>query len=400
MKFKIKKKSFLPAQLQWWELENFIRLLVGGYGSGKTYIGAMRAIYLSYLNSGLPGMYVSPTYRLAKRTFELTLREMLNRSGIEYVHNKTDHEFNIKNWNGVIWVGSGDDPDSLRGPNLAWAGIDEPFIQSREVFDQMIARVRHKEAKRSELFLTGTPEELNWGYQIANDPNLDIGIVTASTKDNYYNPKEYLNNLLSAYSKEQIEAYVEGKFVNLTKGRVYKDFNRELVVEKEVKGEVSAGIDFNVDAMTAELFILGSNWIHFFDEIRLRNSGTYDLGEAIIEKHPGIKVYPDASGSARRSSSSLTDHDILRQLGFKVNSPRSNPPVKDRVNAVNRMLREKRMTVSPKCKELIIDLETNVWRNSDVDKRDLDRTHAADSAGYPVVWHFPIRNFKPISREW
>ena len=61
MKFFLDKRRMLPPQRAWWELPNFIKLLVGGYGSGKTHIGAMRSILLSYRNAGLPGQYVSPS---------------------------------------------------------------------------------------------------------------------------------------------------------------------------------------------------------------------------------------------------------------------------------------------------------------------------------------------------
>ena len=48
----------------------------------------------------------------------------------------------------------------------------------------------------------------------------------------------------------------------------------------------------------------------------------------------GTAVYCDASGSARRSSSTQSDINILRSYNLKPVTPRKNPPVKDRVNVV------------------------------------------------------------------
>ena len=392
MKFTIKQKNFLPHQQKWWDLENRYKLLIGGYGSGKTYIGALRSIYLSYINSPIPVMYISPSYKMAKRTIIITLKEVLNRAGIDYTHNKTDHEFKIHNWDGVIWVGSGDDPDSLRGPNIAAAGIDEPFIQKREVFDQMIARVRHPESVQSEIFLTGTPEELNWGHSLATSEDIDIGVVIGSTLENTHLPDEYKESLLSTYSKEQIDAYVYGKFVNLTQGRVYKEFDREKHVRHrdDLNGwDIGIGQDYNVDAMTSIIFRYNKNEIHIFDEIRLKNSGTFDMAEILHEKYPGAKVFPDATGSARRSSASQSDHDIMRQKGFSLLCEKSNPPVRDTVNAVNKAFREGRITME-NCPNLITDMERNVWRNGDIDKRDQELTHAGDCLRYSVNYLFPI----------
>ena len=401
MKFKIKQDKMLSHQLQWWNLPNRYRLMVGGYGSGKTYIGALRSIFLSYINKPLPGMYVSPTHGLAQKTIILTLKEIFRRSDIDFTFNQNKGEFRIHNWDGLIWIGSGDKPDSLRGPNLSWAGIDEPFIQKREVFEQMTARVRHPEATQSEIFLTGTPEELNWGYGLVNDPKIDIGTVNASTLDNPHLPQDYKDSLLAAYSQEQIDAYVHGKFVNLTQGRVYNDFNRDKhVMKRETEGwEIAAGMDFNVDAMSCEIFAYTNKEIHVFDEIRLKNSGTYDMAEALKEKYPGIKVMPDSTGSARKTSSSQNDHTILRNAGFHLLATRKNPAVRDRVTAVNRLLREERITFH-NCPKLIMDLETNIWRNGDIDKRDPEQSHSSDAIGYAINWLFPIRSRKAEIKSW
>ena len=401
MKFKIKQDKMLSHQLQWWNLPNRYRLMVGGYGSGKTYIGALRSIFLSYINKPLPGMYVSPTHGLAQKTIILTLKEIFRRSDIDFTFNQNKGEFRIHNWDGLIWIGSGDKPDSLRGPNLSWAGIDEPFIQKREVFEQMTARVRHPEATQSEIFLTGTPEELNWGYQLVNDSRLDIGTVNASTLDNPHLPQDYKDSLLAAYSQEQIDAYVHGKFVNLTQGRVYKDFNRDKhVMKRETEGwEIAAGQDYNVDANTVCVFAYTSKEIAVFDEIRLKNSGTYDMAEALKEKYPGIKVMPDSTGSSRKTSSTQSDHDIMRQAGFQILAPRKNPPVRDRVNAVNRLLREERITFT-NCPNLIMDMERNVWRNGDIDKRDPEQSHASDAMGYAINWLFPIHERIATVKQW
>ncbi len=402
MKFKIKKDKMLKHQRQFWDMPNRIVLLIGGYGSGKTYIGALKSLYMSYLNSPVPGMYVSPSHQLAVKTIIVTLKELCNRAGIDYTYNQQRSEFIFHNWGGKLWLGSGDKPDSLRGPNIGWAVIDEPFIQKREVFEQMIARVRHPEAKKSQIYLTGTPEQLNWGFTLSNDTDMDIGVIQASTLDNPYLPDDYKQSLLQAYSKEQIDAYVHGKFVNLTQGRVYNEFNRErhLISRNDLDGwEVGCGIDFNVDALSGIIFRYNKNEIHVESEIRLKNAGTWDLAERLKEQYPGIKTFPDSTGSARKTSSVQTDHDILRTAGFKVLAPRVNPRVKDRVNAVNKLLREGRLTME-NCPTLLMDMEQNVWRNGDIDKRDPVQTHSGDALGYAVSYLMPLRERKVTYQGW
>jgi len=45
-------------------------------------------------------------------------------------------------------------------------------------------------------------------------------------------------------------------------------------------------------------------------------------------------IYPDASGKNRKTSGK-SDIDLLRNSGFTVRHQSSNPPVRDRVNAMN-----------------------------------------------------------------
>ena len=151
--------------------------------------------------------------------------------------------------------------------------------------------------------------------------------------------------------------------------------------------------------MSCEIFAYTKKEIHVFDEIRLKNSGTYDMAEALKEKYPGIKVFPDSTGSARKTSSTQSDHDILKQAGFQILAPRANPPVRDRVNAVNRLLREERITFS-NCPNLIMDMERNVWRNSDIDKRDPEQSHSSDAIGYAANFLMPIHERIAKVKQW
>lgn len=389
----------LPAQKQFWDLSQFTKLLVGGFGSGKTHIGAMRALYLSYANQGLPGMYISPSYPMARKTIEVTLKDMLDRAGISYRYNQKYHEYSIWNWNGSIWIGSGDDPDSLKGPNLAWVGIDEPFIQDKAVYHIALSRVRHPAAKQSELFMTGTPEDLNWGYDLAiGKGGDDVGVVHARTRDNVHIPERTIQAMESAYTDEMIDAYLNGKFVNLTSGRVYPAFDRSrnVVTRNDLSGfPVIVGMDFNVAKMCASVGYQTSDGVHWFDEIVLRNSNTFEMAEVLAGKYPGSVVYPDPAGSARKTSATKSDHQILAKAGFTVRAHKKHPPIRERVNSVNALWhnskREVKMTVDPKCTEIIEEMDRTQWKNGAPDEgTDHERTHMGDAVGYPVEYLFGL----------
>jgi hypothetical protein len=123
-----------------------------------------------------------------------------------------------------------------------------------------------------------------------------------------------------------------------------------------------------------------------------------------------IYVYGDATGEQHRTSSSRTDWQIVRDFfgrhtdryraSFRV--PSANPPVKDRVNCVNTLLRnyagQHRMLVDQGCRHLIQDFEQVSWKSdphgnmlADLDKSDPKRTHVSDAVGYYVAREFPMR---------
>jgi hypothetical protein len=80
-----------------------------------------------------------------------------------------------------------------------------------------------------------------------------------------------------------------------------------------------------------------------------------------------------------------------------------NPEVKDRINCVNAIIanarQERRLKVSPQCKQLIRDLEQVSWKNDangnpigDLDRSDRLRTHTSDAVGYLIASEFPMRS--------
>lgn len=409
MRINIDSGKFYKHQKQWWELPNFIKLLVGGYGSGKTNIAAKRLIYSSFVNSGIPILFVSPTYDMAGKTIIPTLRDIFDEAGIRYEENKTKHRFYIPGWDGHIWIGSGDSPESLKGANYGSAYIDEPFIQSREVFEQCNARVRHPQAKLREIGMTGTPEQLNWGYDLTLDSKIDIGIVRGSTRDAHALPKSYIENLLKLYTEDQVKAFIDGEFINLQAGRAVTNFTRDIVEERDNEAEmmrhypVEFGIDFNVDHMTAEIFVDNNGYLRYIDEIKMpMNSNTFEIAEAIEEKYPQARFcYPDASGASRKSSSFKSDHQILRDAGFTIRAGLSNPPVKDRVNTFISLIKLGRVSISPKCVNFIRDCEIMTWKNGVLNEgNDHSITHAFDAGTYPVFYKYGITRGFATSQKW
>lgn len=403
-------------QRRWWELKNFIKVLVGGYGSGKTLIGSKRIIALALQNAPMPVAFISPTFPMARKTTIPTIEGLLAGKQTLYGsrafwwrHNKSLHEFRVRfrGREGNIHILSGEDPLSLRGSNLAAAGIDEPFIQNEEVFKQVVARVRAPEAPSKEIFLTGTPEQLNWGYELcvgSYKEKFDVGYVTASTDANKALDPNYVARLLSSLSPEAAEAYIGGAFRNLASGQVYYSFHDGNIAELPFPEvfELGAGMDFNVNPMSAAVFWTANNHIHYFDEIELPNADTEFLCSVLKERYvtpPFFKkrelqnIYPDATGANRSSKSpgGKSDFTYIRSAGFNVVAKSQNPLRRDRYNAVNGKLKSSTgsvtLTISPKCKKLCKYLGLYTYQ---LMNKQQDMSHLLDAFSYPIAYLFPV----------
>jgi hypothetical protein len=409
------KGGFFAPQLEWWNLQSFIKALVAGYGSGKTFIGAKRDISQCLLNAPAPQLVVSPSYKIAKRTIIPVLRALCQGKAsldptFSWRENKSDFEFTIRHGQriGTIWVASGDEADSLKGPTVGSAHIDEPFVQDREVLDQCIARVRDPRAKRQEIILTGTPEQLNWGYDIcAGDEkdDYDVQVVHAATQSNLSLAANYAQRMESAYSERAAMAFVGGLFINLSTGAVYYSFNDSNIVSlPDPGGALEVGMDFNVNPMAFMVFWRSGQHMHVIGEHEIENADTEYACRVLHEKYVYVdgarkgecritNVYPDPTGKARATNApgGKSDFHYIEEAGFTVQARSSSPRIRDRENAVNGKLRPKigrpTLTMEPTCKRLKKYMMIYTHENKHKQK---PMSHLLDALGYPVEYLYPV----------
>lgn len=207
--------------------------------------------------------------------------------------------------------------------------------------------------------------------------------------------------MLATYPAQLIDAYLRGKFVNLTQGTVYNAFDRvRNGCGDEVEGNepVHIGMDFNVGKMAAIVHVVHDNEPRAVDEIE----GAYDTPDMIriIQSRYGdgrtIHVYPDPAGASRDSANaSKTDMALLRDAGFHVVAPKAHDPVKDRVNSMNAMfcnaegLRRYKVNIN-RCQTYADHLEQQVWTPNGQPDKTQDIDHDLDAAGYYIMARWPI----------
>lgn len=402
-----------PAQAAFHRSPAPRRAFIGGYGAGKTWAACWEAIYLSASNAGTGtvGAIISPTYRMMSDTTYRTMIEILEANHIPFEEVRSAWKIRLP-WFGVeVIFRSGEDARKLKGLNLAWAILDEAALMDYSVFQVALSRVRDPNARRYGLAITTTPEGFNWVYDVfGKDDREDYEVFRAATSENVTLPEEFVASLEADYDEDQQRAYLLGEFVDLHRGQVYTGFDRDRHVEEfefAPPGPLVQAWDFNVDpACTLVGWFDGRRfWIH--DEITISGgTDTPEVAEEFVRRYGDwtgdVLVYGDAAGSSRSTKAAVSDYRLIdevlrpafgtRFLGADV--PKANPPVVDRINAVNRELREDRVLIHPRCGRLIDDLARVGWKEGArvIDKTgDRNLTHASDALGYWIHREAPVR---------
>ena len=153
-------------------------------------------------------------------------------------------------------------------------------------------------------------------------------------------------------------------------------------------------MDFNVERACSVAFVERGKVLHAVGEV----FNAYDTRDQIIilkERYPGVKmhVYPDLTGRKRNSTNATeSDHWLLKNAGFTIHEKGVNPPIKERVNAVNGAFMNRNVLVNTElCPNLTNCLEQQVWDRHGMPEKETGKDDINDAFGYPVHKFFRIR---------
>jgi hypothetical protein len=400
----------LPSQQKFLDCEARFKGFSGPVGSGKSMALCFTALKLATENAGCQGLLGAPTYRMMRDVTQVAFLRMLEENNIPYEFCKSDNVIRLEDIDSEILLRSLDDPERLRGTNLAWFGIDELTFTSEEGWTRLEARLRDPRAKRLCGFGVWTPNGQDWVYRrFIQSLVPGYECIKAKPYENRHvlsvNP-DFYKRLEHSYDARFFRQEVLGEYLNINQGRVYESFDRERHLrpgELNPNKPIYWSLDFNVTPLCSILAQVDGDTIYVVDEISLENATVADAVEALHNKigraPAGLVVTGDASGRQRSVTALGDTYSELRKhlssAGFRNTTfrvPLSNPPVLKRVKLVNAQLLnamgEVRMIIDSRCRELIKDLEQVVFKPNEgvIDKaRDPSRTHISDALGY-LVW--------------
>jgi len=411
---------------------------VAGFGSGKTFVLVLKMIIIKLKYPEADVLYICPVFSMMRDILIPTLEELLIQTNIVYKINKTTGEIVFEKGGRVI-VKSADDPSKIIGMNVVAVFLDEldtlPTNKAKEIWIKAIARARKaiplldKDGNKqydstgriknivNQLFVATTPEGFRFVYDRfkKNRPE-NYTLIQASTRENTHLPSDFVENLEAIYPKELVSAYLDGEFINMTSGTVFKEFDRVLSHSPETYRpgeELFISMDFNVMNCNSVVYVKRPSLndlgipvdgyaynnkptlvaIHHFKGIK-------DTPETIVtvqEKFPlsMIYCYPDSSGK-NVSSKGFTQSDItlLRKAGFKCKFPNRNPKILDRVLASNSAYHTKLVRVNTDlCPDLTDALEQQVFNpNTELPEKANGASidDITDAATYIIHYMYPV----------
>lgn len=437
--------SLTPQQSRVFANKNRFRVVVAGRRSGKTYLACAELVRAAF-GKGRVAWYVAPTYKQAKRIAWKTIKDFTRHLWAS-PPNETDLRIELVT-GGTIALRGADNYDGLRGEGLDFVVLDECASMRPKAWTEVL-RPALSDREGGALFI-GTPQGRNHFYDL----------FEACEKKGWA-AFQYTTEQSGIVSHEELEAArhdldertyrqeYQASFEKLGIGLAYFAFERQhnvRPVRYSSKLPLCWALDFNVNPMCSVIAQVANGTVAVLDELILPDSNTLAACEEFVERTrkwttpPNILdelpisdssgvyealmaelqpapinlyIYGDAAGEQRRTSTSRTDWQIVKDFfgrhadryRVQVRVSSTNPIVKDRINCVNAMLHnhagEYRVMIDPKCKELIRDLEQGSWKVdphgnplSELDKSDPMRTHVSDALGYLVAREFPMRSLR------
>jgi hypothetical protein len=409
MKKKIRLKSeFVGAQ---WEFMNDLKTkflhLSAGYGFGKTRTLCYKLLDLSIRNAPHPGGLVVPSYSDFTRDVKVALEDIFHENKIDAKFHGAEHSYKLPWTKGKLYVATAE--KKIRGPNWAYAGINEVTLISLERYREVVGRVRIKGADFPQIVSSGTPEGIASEYYaiFAENPWANSRILYGDTRENAHNLEPtYIQSLLDSYPKQLIDAYLKGLWVNLTGNRFYYSYdskNNEQENKPDENLPFLIAMDFNVDPLTCSIWQQWGNKFIGIDEIVLEGGEgfkTENMVKALAargyDKRNSV-ICPDPAGK-NRNTSGKTDVEILRDnYGFTVHVKAAAPRFRERQINMNNLFEKGRIIVNPVTqkwtKKDFIAVECDPITLEKV-KKNPKLTHLSDGVDYMIDIYSPFNDHR------
>lgn len=288
----------LPSQHLFVGLNSRFKGFSGPVGSGKSAALCFEAVRQSFLNFGHRGLLAAPTFAMLRDATLTGLFDLADRMDLEYDLKKADGEIWLKAISdGMMLLRSLEEPERLRGTNLAWFGIDELSYTREEGWLRLEARLREPKANHLCGFAVWTPQGHDWIFKrFIRKPVVGYGVVLAKPFENKHvlaQTPDYYERLENSYDPRFYRQEVLGEYINSRADRVYACFNAAVHVVKhwyDPKKPLLWALDFNVAPMSSVLVQTFDGKLAVIDEIVLDRATTDEACAEFENRYRGHRA--------------------------------------------------------------------------------------------------------------
>lgn len=396
-------------QMEVFRTKSRFKVVVAGRRWGKSQLAKTSIVKYARIAKRLI-WYVAPSYRMAKQIMWPELMGALPRRWIKKI-NETVMSVTLVNGTRIELKGA-DNPDSLRGVGIHYLVMDEVQDIDPNAWKEVLRPTLASTGGHA-LFI-GTPKAYNFLYDLymlgQKEENRRYGKWVSwqfPTITSPFIPPEEIEAARCDMDEKSFNQEFNASFESMS-GRVYHAFDRNVHVKPlafNPELPIWVGQDFNLDPMSSVILQPQENGeVWAVDEVVLHSSNTEEVCDELERRYyrwqRNVIIFPDPAGSYRQHARGESDVQIFKDRKFtRLRYRKKHPPVADRVNSVNRMLRSAdgstRLLIDPKCKALIRSLEQTIYKagTREIDK-DADTEHSADALGYPIEFQFPVRKIE------
>lgn len=328
--------------------------LIGGFGCGKSYTDVQLCLFLYQCYKDSPtaiqiGVF-GVTIKLLTQTVIADLERAFDAAGIPYRDNSKAGTLTVGN---VIFVYLAMQyPDDIYAFNFTCCLVDEIDELPPEKVKAVVKAVQERNRVRMPankyfkerspfVFFSTTAQGMGGTYNLVEEfkkNGVPYAIIRGRTQDNTSLDPQQVQLLRQLYTKEEADAYLDGKFVNLTIGRVYYAFDRKkcMCMRFPLKptDTIYVGQDFNsswnasaeVICRAGVMYMIDS---HHWDDM---GQGLRRLRELYPEQR--IVMIPDASGKQIMGGYA----EEAERYNIEIHWNNQNASIMERILAVNKAL--------------------------------------------------------------
>jgi hypothetical protein len=359
-------------------------------------------------NAGEKYFIAAPTHDQAKKIYWDDMKLLTFSAAHPKKPSETDRIIYMPNETEIHVIGL-DKPARIEGIQWTGGGIDEIADIKAEAWEAHILPALNtvnptRPDYRAWCWLLGVPDGLNHYYEMAeyaeNSGDPQWGLF--HWKSSEILPADVIESAKRQMSARQYQQEFEASFETAS-GRIYEEYSKdnhtdELIEDHE---QLLWHHDFNYTPMSSAIAVKRDGKYYILDEIILSSATTRQSAIEFCERYENHKnkkviIYGDPAGRAGEKHGHRSDYtdmeDYLRDNGWKFERrvKKKHPAIKDRQNAVRRVIKNAKGDVSlfvnvNKCEYVHKGLATvQLQKGSTFQEAESDYQHVTTAIGYMI----------------